>query len=193
MKTCAFCGLFWRCSDRTTVYCSAACSRKARIAASMFTFWNTINRAGTCWLWTGRLDNKGYAKLYYDGCAVFGSRLMFRLVHGRWPQPCALHHCDTPACVHPLCIFEGTRADNNADRVAKGRSSKGDRHYSRTRPEQLPRGESHGRSKLTEADVREARTLRAQGWKWIPLAQRYGVAHHAIQLAVSGKTWSHVV
>jgi hypothetical protein len=50
-------------------------------------------------------------------------------------------------------------------------------------------GERHGRSKLTRANVDEARELRAAGWSTGRLAERYGVSRNTICYALNGKTW----
>ena len=65
------------------------------------------------------------------------------------------------------------------------------------------RGESLPQSKLTENDVREARKLHAEYLQTIKdlhdtfsiqaLADRYGVSKPAMEKAISGVTWSHVL
>lgn len=55
-----------------------------------------------------------------------------------------------------------------------------------------PRGSRHGRSKLTEAQVSEARLLYFQGWSCRRLGRRYGVHKATIDYAVTGRTWRHL-
>lgn len=46
-------------------------------------------------------------------------RVSFRLVHGRWPVPQALHGCDMPLCcnsVNPEHVHEGTPGMNMLER-----------------------------------------------------------------------------
>jgi hypothetical protein len=52
------------------------------------------------------------------------------------------------------------------------------------------RGQDNGRSKLTPANVTEARELRAAGWSTGRLAERYGVARNTICYALNGSTWA---
>jgi len=54
------------------------------------------------------------------------------------------------------------------------------------------KGETNGRAKLTEENVREARMLRATGMTLTALAERFGMTHRGIRLAVTGETWGHI-
>jgi hypothetical protein len=54
------------------------------------------------------------------------------------------------------------------------------------------RGEKHGRSKLSEDDVREIRRKHAAGYGLLELAWDYEVHHRTIHAIVRGETWSHV-
>lgn len=105
---------------------------------------------GPCWVWTGSTDRKGYGKIGRGGrCGrgpVTASRAAFFFVHGRWPDPFALHHCDNPPCCKaiaddhgPAHIFEGTAADNLRDMDEKGRRGRSG----------TP-GELHHNAKVTE-------------------------------------------
>lgn len=72
-------------------------------------------------------------------------RFSWEAHNGQIPEEmCVLHKCDTPSCVNPDHLFLGTNDDNVADRVAKGRSAK---------------GEQHGKAKLTDRQILEIRDM----------------------------------
>lgn len=56
----------------------------------------------------------------------------------------------------------------------------------------IPRGEQHPHAKLTEADVKTIRTLRANGALLRELAARFGVHTITIFDAISGRNWKHI-
>jgi hypothetical protein len=90
-----------------------------------------------------------------------------------------LHRCDNPPCVRPEHLFQGTQTTNMADMAAKGRSNQ-------------PTGARHGRTHLTEDDVRMIRDLYDRGIAQTALAKQYGVASTTIQAIVSRRNWKHV-
>jgi hypothetical protein len=53
-------------------------------------------------------------------------------------------------------------------------------------------GEEHGAAKLSESIVRRCRERARQGARVTDLAQRYGVSHAAMSMAISGATWGHL-
>ena len=56
-----------------------------------------------------------------------------------------------------------------------------------------PRGSAHGRRRLDEVQVAEARRLYAGGgWTHQALARRYGVSRSTIQAAMAGRSWGHL-
>lgn len=54
------------------------------------------------------------------------------------------------------------------------------------------RGERHGRARLGTGQVIEAKRLRADGWSYVALASRYGVAETTVSAAVRSLTWAHL-
>lgn len=56
----------------------------------------------------------------------------------------------------------------------------------------MNKGETHTNAKLTEADVKAIRALRAEGMKLRTIAERFPVSYVAIYNVVSGRSWRHV-
>lgn len=61
-----------------------------------------------------------------------------------------------------------------------------------TGPPERMTGSEHGRAKLDEPGVEEARRLKREGWTYPALAARYGVCRNTVYYAVTGRTWAHV-
>ena len=151
---------------------------------------HTTQAASGCVLWTACKNRRGYGYFRVYGKLRIASRVAWELANGTIPdEMCVLHHCDNPSCVNPAHLFLGTKADNGADMVAKGRQARGDRHGSRLHPGSRQRGSLHVRAKLTEADV--LAILGDKRSKRI-VAKEYGVSHHSIHLIRHRKTWRHV-
>jgi DNA invertase Pin-like site-specific DNA recombinase len=53
-------------------------------------------------------------------------------------------------------------------------------------------GEKHGNAKLTGDNVREIRSLYADGATLRQLAEKFSVSNVSVYNAVSGKTWRHL-
>jgi len=139
-----------------------------------------------CWEWQG-CKRHGYGRMIVgsrtDGtrATITTHRLAYILWKGLIPEGLEVCHvCDNPACVNPDHLFLGTRADNVADREAKGRNV-------------IKVGEEQPQSKLTKKIVKDARWERAyKGTSFQKLADKYGVSKKTIQNAIKGVTWKCV-
>src|SRR5262245_17140536 len=82
----------------------------------------TINDRG-CWLWMAKCNWAGYAmtRTPKNRKELRVSRLILAAKLMRSLKENALHTCDTPSCINPDHLFEGTIGDNNRDKTAKGR------------------------------------------------------------------------
>jgi hypothetical protein len=161
-------------------------------------FWSKVDRRGydECWPWTagvvtypgkdikygqfgvgpGQLDNDSGKYR-----SVYAHRVAFRLVHGRWPDPCGLHGCDFGLCCNaenPAHVHEGSIPDNNREMRERGRGAVPAARY----------GIEAGRGKLTAEQVAEILA------RYVPrvvsqqaLADEYGVSQASISWIVRGR------
>lgn len=142
-----------------------------------------------CWIFSGAWNQAGYGIVGKGGRGSGNDRAhRVTYAHFRGPIPGGMfvcHRCDVPACCNPEHLFIGTNDDNMADCRAKGRASK---------PPENPHvvGEYHPGHKLTEAQVREMRHLRASGWTLQSLADRYSVGDATVLKICRRDSWKHV-
>lgn len=155
-----------------------------------------------CWLWLLSCGNHGYGQLGWYGRKRTAHRLSWQAHRGDIPVGlCVLHKCDVRSCCNPDHLFLGTRQDNMADMVAKGRSTAGDKNPTK-RPEvaaklhgagngmwgkgHLIAGERQGVSKLKEAEVRAIRS--ASGGQR-EIAAQYGVSRSLVGMIRQRIIW----
>lgn len=112
-----------------------------------------------CWIWVGsHLGPHSYGHI----CINYRTTLAHRYAYERFigPIPPGLvvrHRCDTKSCVNPAHLVAGTQADNIADKVAKNRQAKGQRH---------------GMAKLTDEQAQAIARLTGSVH---PIAAEYGI------------------
>jgi hypothetical protein len=161
--------------------CSKPCATSFRAGPPEQRFWSRVDKGdGTgCWLWTAGLNEHGYGLFHLQVTGVLASRAAWFFTYGAIPAgQCVLHECDAPACVNPAHLFLGTKADNSADMVRKGRSAKGSRH---------------SQAKLTESAALEIRKRYAvDATPKAQLAREYGISPATLRSLLQRKTWAHV-
>lgn len=140
-------------------------------------FWNKVEKTNTCWLWTASKSHNGYGVIWIKDIGnVRVHRFSWELHVGPIPDGlCVLHKCDVPACVNPEHLFLGTRKDNAADMVKKGRSLVGVRNSN---------------AKLTPDIIV---LIRAATGSMDQIAERFDVCQRTICQIRNRKTWSHII
>jgi hypothetical protein len=96
---------------------------------------------GSCHPWTATLDDDGYGRISIGNRDLRAHRVELERKLGRPISPGleALHTCDAPSCCNPAHLYEGSQTQNMADREARGRTARGERHGSKTHPERWRR------------------------------------------------------
>lgn len=143
-------------------------------------FWDYVDKTGECWLWARARDEGGYGRLMVEGQDWLAHRAAYELTYGPIPEElCVLHRCDNPPCVKPDHLFLGSRADNIADMIAKGRKA----------PQAI--GQDNPNSRLTIEQVIEIKKT-PHYYLSGGLAVKYGVTSQTIRDIRRGRTWRHV-
>jgi hypothetical protein len=148
-----------------------------------------------CHEWKGGTNKKGYGQFRVNGRTHISSRIAYIIYFGDIPDGLfVLHKCDNPPCCNPDHLFLGTQVDNMADMIQRGRQfhTSGPRTWIYGKPENVARGERHGRAMLREDEVREIRALREKGWYYVDLAERFNVSVTATRKIVHKETWTHI-
>ncbi len=162
-------------SDGLRAACRASRATPRKTPAARFHA-KTRKAPSGCIEWTGSKYPSGYGSFYFDGRTQPAHRVAWILKHGAIHDSlCVLHRCDNPPCVNDEHLFLGTKSDNAADMMAKGR------HADQART-------LNGNARLTEADVaviRSARSKRSQS----DLARQFGVTKTTIRKVQLRQTW----
>lgn len=130
-----------------------------------------------CLSWPFASTGPGIATIAYKGKHHNAARVICTLTKGSPPTPEheAAHSCGKghEGCINPRHLLWKTHKQNEADKAIHG-----------TRV----RGERHGRSRLSEADVLEIRRLDA-AMSRREIAARYGLSSSHVVDIINGKKW----
>lgn len=89
---------------------------------------------GECLRWARSFRRDGYGQVGVDGQIWAAHRAVYVALVGPIPPGmCLLHSCDNRWCIEPTHLRVGTKADNTADMVAKGRAKGGRKYWKKNR------------------------------------------------------------
>lgn len=129
-----------------------------------------------CYLWTAAATDEGYGRLTCRAegkRTVLAHRAAFMVAYGRIAEDkCVCHKCDVPYCVNPEHLFLGSHADNQADKIAKGRQAQ---------------GLGNGRCKVSPE---RAAAILVDARQNATVAREHGVDPKVIRDIKSGKHWT---
>jgi hypothetical protein len=202
-----------RCWSCTVVH------RRAKALDPVAHFWSKVKKntevtsphvTTPCWVWTGSTSH-GYGRFYCapPGIGRLAHRYAWFLTHGSLPPDLDIcHHCDNRLCVRSDHLFKGTAKDNlqdasrkgrtafgrrNGTRTCPGRVSRGERHWSKARPELVACGVAKPNALLDPIKVVEIRRLHeVDGVGPAIIGRMFGVHHVTIMDVLRRQTWKHV-
>lgn len=137
-----------------------------------------------CWVWKKSRNTAGYgnfkAKLPGVGRIYKAHRFSYKIHYNDYDEKLFIcHKCDNPPCVNPAHLFQGTAADNNADKIEKGRAG----------PMFRPSGRNP-RAKLTREKAEIIRDMyKSNNFSQGDLAKKFNVCKNTIWCVLENKTW----
>lgn len=144
-------------------------------------FWEKVDvrDKDDCWIWQGRINEKGYGRLQVGSVQKYSHRYAWELSNNQEiPNgKIIMHLCDTPLCCNPNHLSIGTQTENIADMNAKKRHCKGTDKIN---------------AKLNEQSVKEIRELLSNGMSPPAIAEKFNVSRGAIHQVKKGITWRHI-
>lgn len=141
-------------------------------------FWPNVNKGPGCWTWTGGCTNAGYGQFKVSGVMYLAHRVSLELFLGRpiLPRMVVAHAphsiCGHRNCVKPAHLSEKTHAQNQADKIADGTSTRGTRSAN---------------SKLTEAEVL---AIRSDTRLYRVIAAEYGIRQRTVSHIKLRTSWA---
>ena len=152
-------------------------------------FWRKVNKngplpdqskypgLGRCWNWNGSRNNNGYGVIRIRYKLFLAHRAAYRILVGEIPKGLnVIHSCDNRTCTNPDHLRVGTQQENIAEAAARGRMG-------------IAKGNRHGKSKLTEANVIQIRKERASGMLIKDIAAKYFVREQTIGQIANRSRW----
>lgn len=149
-------------------------------------FWRNVQVRGEddCWPWKGATQAAlGYGHFTVRLGAgkrqhVGAHRFSWSIANGPIPDGAQiLHSCDNPPCVNPRHLRLGSFDANMADRHAKGRTAKAERH---------------SQAKTDWATVKAIRVRAAKGESHTSIARDVGLVRQTVSRIVRGELWPEV-
>lgn len=133
-----------------------------------------------CVLWVNTLDARGYGQVRLDNRLQYVHRAACIRRHGDTPFPKAVaaHSCRNRNCMNYRHLRWATQAENCADTVKDGNSTRGIRN---------------AHTKLTEDAVRDIRARRQAGESGFSVAERYDIARQYVYAIDRRRVWAWLV
>ena len=139
-------------------------------------FWERVDKTDSCWLWTGATVRYGHGQVGINYKLHRTHRVSWLLAGNTIPEGHVIRHkCRSRNCVNPEHLETGTQAENMADMIRDGTSTRGEKNYQAKINAQQ------------DLDIRARATENQQR-----LAEEYEVSRFTISAIVRRRTWKHI-
>lgn len=78
-------------------------------------FWPKVKKTDSCWIWTGKINTRGYGLFYFRHKCTVAHRKCYLVLKGKIPKGLVLDHlCRNSLCVNPNHLEPVTQKENLA-------------------------------------------------------------------------------
>lgn len=137
-----------------------------------------------CLMWTAAKNPKGYGRFRYQDKTEQAHRVSYILQRGPIPNDLlCLHSCDRTSCIEISHLSLGTAALNSRQMVERNRQAK---------EHPMAQGERNHRSKITEDQAKEIKSLLLQKIPAIQISSQLNIYKGIVYDIKRGKIWTHI-
>jgi len=139
--------------------------------------WEHVDKGPECWIWRRSPVTVRYLDNLTERRTTV-QQLAWISTYGSVPEGlCVIRACPSPGCVRPDHLMLGSKTAVSKVRNIYGHTA---------------RGESHGRARLSAADVYEIRRLADSGHDVAEITRRFGISRsHALEI-IMRRAWQHL-